>query len=237
MRPRPARHRTAAAALLVVAAAGCSEIEGTDGLIALAVAVPTDLTMEIGETTQLAAWGLTADGDSVGIDVDWIAADTTLDVDGTGLVTARFPGPGRVQAQSGTLTSDLVRFTITATPDTLIMPVPAVLDVADGVAGSDPLLPRLETLDPAVPVPGGQITFRVIEPEFPTPLDRTVELTGGVLETTVTTSAQGSPATEVRLLRVPATTQPDSAIVEVTSTLPGGLPVPGSGQRFVVRFH
>ena len=117
------RGRARAAALVagLAAAAACSEISESDGIIALAVAVPTDLALEIGETAALAAWGLTSEGDSVGTDVTWVAADTTVGVDAVGVVTALFPGSGRVQAQTGPIVSDLITFTVTATPDTLIV--------------------------------------------------------------------------------------------------------------------
>jgi hypothetical protein len=235
IRGGPGRAALAIAAL--AAGAACSDINDSDGIIALAVATPTDRALEIGETALLAAWGLTPDGDSVGADVVWIAADTTIGVDASGVVTARFPGPGRVQAQSGTIVSDLISFVVSATPDTLIVPEPATLDVAPGAAASDPLLPRLETLDPSVPVPGATITFRIVDPVFALPEDRTVELTGGVLQRTVTTGSLGTPSEEVRVHRVTGTTQPASALVEVTASLPGGAPVPGSGQQFLVRFN
>ncbi|MDQ2669501.1 MAG: Ig-like domain-containing protein [Gemmatimonadota bacterium] len=228
--------RAALLAAVLAAAVGCSEISSGDGIIALAVAVPTDRALDIGETSQLAAWGLSADGDSVEADITWVAADTTVGVDQTGLVTALFPGNGRVQAQSGSLVSDLVSFTVTATPDTLIVPDPPVLDVAAGVTASEPLLPRLETLNPSVPVAGTAITFRIVEPVFATPDERTVELSGGVLERIVTTGPAGTPSTEVRVLRVLTATQPDSALIEVSAET-GGVPVPGSGQRFIVRFN
>lgn len=227
--------RAAALASLGMLLLACSDINGSDGIIALALAVPTDRALEVGETVALAAWGLSADGDSVGVDVTWVAPDTTVSVTTSGVVTALFPGTGRVQAQAGSLVSDLVSFTITATPDTLIVPEPGVLDVAAGATMSEPLLARLESLDPAVPVPGAAITFRIVEPLFATPAERTVELTGGVLERTVTTGSLGTPSTAIRVLRV-TETQPDSAIVEV-SAMHGGAPVPGSGQVFVIRFQ
>ena len=234
-----ARRRARAAAVVAAVAAGaaCSDINETDGIIALAVAVPTDVALEVGETAALAAWGLTPAGDSVGADVTWIAADTTVAVDPTGVVTGLFPGPGRVQAQSGSIVSDIIRFTITATPDTLIIPEPDTLDVAAEALESEPLLPRLETVDPSVPVANGSITFRIIEPVFATPEERTVELTGGLLERTVTTGPLGSPGLEVRVRRVTGTAQPETATIEVTALLPGGAPVPGSGQQIVVRFN
>lgn len=232
---RRSRRRAAAFAAAAATLLACSEINSSDGIIALALAVPTDRALDVGEAAALGAWGLSADGDSVGVDVTWVAADTTVSVTTSGVVTALFPGTGRVQAQAGSLVSDLVSFTITARPDTLIVPEPGVFDVAAGVTQSDPLLPRLETLDPSVPVPGAAITFRIIEPVFATPAERTVELTGSVLERTVTTGALGTPSTEIRVLRV-TETQPDSAIVEVSATT-DGAPVPGSGQIFIVRFQ
>ena len=231
------RVRAAALAAALAAGAACSDITDSDGIIALAVAVPADLALEVGEVAELAAWGLSPSGDSIPADITWIAADTTVSVGPSGLVTALFPGPGRVQAQSGPIVSDIIGFTITATPDTLIVPDPATLDVAAGATASDPLLPRLEKLDPSVPVPGGTLVFTIVDPVFDIADDRTVELTGGVLQREVTTGALGTPSVEIRVHRVTGTTQPASATVEVTSLLPGGEPVPGSGQQIVVRFN
>lgn len=232
------RRLPAAAVLAALAAApACSEISDSDGIIALAVSVPSDRTLEVGETAELAAWGLTPEGDSVAADVTWVTVDTTVDIDAAGLVTALFPGSGRVQAQSGPIVSNPITFTVTATPDTLILPEPATLVVAAGELSSAPLLPRLETLDPSVPVPDASITFRIVDPVFADPAERTVQLTGGVLERTVTTGPLGSPALEVRVERVTGTTQPATVLVEVTAQLPGGEPVPGSGQQFTVLFE
>lgn len=232
------RRRAYTAVLAVLAAgAACSDINESDGIIALAVAVPTNLSLEVGESAELAAWGLTPAGDSVGAPVTWVAADTTVTVDAAGLVTGLFPGPGRVQAQSGSIVSDIIRFTITATPDTLIVPEPALFDVAAEATASDPLLPRLETVAPSVPVSGASMTFRIVDPVFPTPAERTVELTGGQIERTVTTGPAGTPGVEMRVHRVTGVPQPETATIEVTALLPGGQPVPGSGQQITVRFN
>jgi hypothetical protein len=143
-----------------------------------------------------------------------------------------------VQAQTGNLASNLVTVTIQARPDTLILVDPDTLRIATGIDTSPPLVAMLESNSSGVPTPlvGGTIIYEIIEPVFPTPADRTVELPGGVLLDTVTTATDGKPSPEVTLSRVGGTTQPDSAIVEIRAfRTRGTIPVPGSGQRFVVR--
>lgn len=232
------RWRTAALALAALAAA-CSDINGADGVIALELRVPPAAArnLEVGETAEVAAWGIDAAGDSVELPITWRTPDTTVSVSDAGVVTALSPGSGRVQAQSGSLASELVSFTIRAAPDTLIVPEPNELDVAAGAAASDPLLPRLESFTPAGPVSGASITFAIIDPVFGDPAERTVELTGGTLETTTTTGALGTPTAQIRVERVAGQTAPATVVVEVTAQRKNGEPVPGSGQQFIVRFQ
>jgi hypothetical protein len=63
-----------------------------------------------------------------------------------------------------------------------------------------------------------------------------VQLSNVALVDTVTTDVNGTPSTPVTVGRVAGTTSPDSAVVEVRAVRRRGAQVPGSGQRFVVRF-
>jgi len=58
-----------------------------------------------------------------------------------------------------------------------------------------------------------------------------------VLSLAATTGTDGSPATAVTLNRVTGQSSPDSAIVTVAAATATGAIVPGSGQRFIVRFQ
>jgi hypothetical protein len=64
-----------------------------------------------------------------------------------------------------------------------------------------------------------------------------VELPGGVLTLDAVTGLDGSPSSPVTLNRVTGVTSPDSAIVTVGALTASGATVPGSGQRFIVRFQ
>ena len=55
---RRGRRGAAVAIAALAAAAACSDINDTDGIIALAVATATDRALEVGETAALAAWVL-----------------------------------------------------------------------------------------------------------------------------------------------------------------------------------
>lgn len=219
----------------------CSNVTETNGVISLEVLAPLTPTVEVGDTLHLTARALDKEGNEVTTaPIVWRTPDTTLAVDSvTGVVTGLVgPATGRVQAQTGSLASNFVTVAIQARPDTLILEGPDTLRVATGVMASPPLLARLETYSSGdtAALAGGTIIYEVTEPVFQTPADRTVELPGGVLLDTVTTSTDGMPSPEVTLNRVTGQTQPDSAIVEIRAyQARGTIPVPGSGQRFIVR--
>ena len=72
---------------------------------------------------------------------------------------------------------------------------------------------------------------------FGDPLERSVELSTGVLLDTVTTSSTGGPIPPVELRLVSGQPMPDSAVVEVRSfRARGTVAVAGSGRRVIVRF-
>ena len=72
---------------------------------------------------------------------------------------------------------------------------------------------------------------------FATPADATVAFGNGAVVDTAVTGATGEPLNAIALSRVTGKVSPDSAIVEIRATRhQGTAPVPGSGQRWIVRF-
>jgi hypothetical protein len=109
------------AAWLLPLVLGCGSLPTTgDGIVELVVPIPTDLSLEPGETRQLTAQAFDRNGVPVEAAVVWSTADATLTVDPTtGRVTGvASSGTGRVQASAGTLHSNLIVFTLVAPPET-----------------------------------------------------------------------------------------------------------------------
>jgi hypothetical protein len=221
-----------------MAAAGCSTLTTENGVAGLEIRVPRPPVVEVGQTVQLHARALDEQGDSVGAAVGWVTPDTTVTLTSDGKLTGRTGGSiARVQAAVGALVSDLVTFNVNARPDTLVITGDSVLTVAGGAAASGPLLASLRSFNPAGPLSGRTIIYQIVAPTFADPAQRTVELLGGLLVVSAQTGADGTPATVVTVNRVSGRTAPDSAIVTVSSTTATGSVVPGSGQRFIVRFQ
>ena len=96
-------------------ALGCSNLtEGAGGVVELEIQTPAVTTIEVGGTLQLSARALDRNGDPVDVPITWLTADATLTVDNTGLVTGISPGPGQVQAFTGSLSSPRISLTIIA---------------------------------------------------------------------------------------------------------------------------
>ena len=222
--------------LSVVGLQGCSSLtEGAGGVVGLQIQTPSLKTIEVGETLQLTAVALDKDGNPVATPVEWRAPDATLTVDAaTGIITGVSPGSGRVQAFVGSLSSELVAFTVIAGADTLVLTGDSVLTVPAGVTASAPLLVQLQSFSPAGPLPSRPVIYVVTSPPDVGP--HTVELPNAALTDTVLTGTDGAVST-VTLNRANGTTQPVTAIVEVRAFRTQGEPVPGSGQRFTVNFQ
>jgi hypothetical protein len=222
--------------LSVVGLQGCSNLtEGAGGVVGLQIQAPSLKTIEVGETLQLTAVALDKDGNPVATPVTWRAPDTTLTVDGaTGAITGVFPGTGRVQAVVGSLSSELVTFTVIAGADSLVLTGDSVITVPVGVTASAPLLVQLQSFSPAGPLPSRPVIYVVTSPPDVGP--HTVELPNAALTDTVLTGTDGA-VSSVTLNRVNGTTQPATAIVEVRAFRTRGEAVPGSGQRFTVNFQ
>jgi len=222
--------------LAVVGLQGCSNLtEGAGGVVGLEIQTPSLKTIEVSETLQLTAVALDKDGNPVATPIDWRAPDTTLSVDAaTGAITGVFPGVGRVQAFVGSLSSELVTFTVIARADTLVLTGDSVITVPAGVTASAPLLVQLQSFSPAGPLPSRPVIYAVTSPPDVGP--HTVELPNAALTDTVLTGTDGAVST-VTLNRVNGTTQPATAIVEVRAFRTRGEAVPGSGQRFTINFQ
>jgi hypothetical protein len=204
------------------------------------VARPAVTQLEVGDSLQMSARALDAEGEELpGAGIWWVTPDTTARVDSaSGWVVPLRPGlPGRVLARIGSLVSGVTTFGFLARADTLIRDYPADIALPAGVTTSGPLAIRLESFDPAGPLSGRSVVLEVIEPQFADPDLRTVELSTGVLLDTLTTGNTGGPATPVELRVAGGQSPPDSAVVEFRSSrFRGADPVPGSGQRAIIRF-
>jgi hypothetical protein len=214
---------------------GCSSLsEGAGGVVGLEITAPANRNLEVGESLQLSAVALDKDGNAVDAPITWQATSGTLAIDPNGIVTGLTPGPGQVQAFTGSLASTVVSLTVIAGTDTLVLTGDSVVTVPAGVSNTNPLVVELRSLSPEGPAAARPVIYTVTSPPDVGP--HTVELPGGVLADTVQTGTDGA-VSSVTLNRVNGTTQPDTAIVEVRAFRTHGAPVPGSGQRFIVLFQ
>jgi hypothetical protein len=217
-------------------ATGCSGLDEGDTIaIELRVLAPVSSDIAVGESVQLSAQAFNANGEVVETPITWRAADATVTVgETTGLVTGVSPGQGRVQASTGSLSSDFVSFTVTARADTLIIVGDSVVTVPVEPGLTAPLVVRVESFNPAGPLANQSVLYQITRPvagDAPV-----VVLSGDVQSATVATGTDGT-VTSIQLGRVPGTPPPDTAIVEVSATHTDGGPVAGSGQRFIVVFQ
>ena len=224
---------------LLVAAAllGCSGLdEGEAGVVGIEVRVPGPDTLEVGESIQLSARPLNKDGDSVGTPVTWVSADAAAAIDAaTGVLTGVGAGSARVQATVGALGSELITFAVIDPADTLVFTSDSVVTLATDAVTSAPLTARLDHVGPAGPVAllGRGVIYALTSPD-PAAGTPTVLLQGNVVADTLPTGSDGNASTTLVLL--PGSIPPDSAIVTVRAERTRGAPVPGSGQRFIIRF-
>jgi hypothetical protein len=213
---------------------GCSNLdEGEGGVVALEVRAPFPATVEVGETLQLTAVPLDADGDSVAATVTWHSPDATVTIgETTGLLTGVAPGTGRVQATAGSLSSDLIPFGVIAPADTLALVGDSVVVAAADPGTTVPLTVRLESFNPAGALDARPVVYEITRP---TAAPFAVTLPNGAVIDTFATGADGTVGVPVS--RVTTLPVPDSVFVEVRASRTRGAAVPGSGQRFIVLFQ
>ena len=236
--------RVGAAGLTAALLSGCSSLQPNDaGVSILEVHLPVCGGIEVTTTVDLKARTFGPGGDAVEAPVRWRTPDpTAIHVDSatgrtTGLVIT---DTARVQALVGTnapLISDLLSLVVTPRADTLAQSSAARVTVNTKSTGSAALLVTISKKSLATPVKAFPLVYRVIAPVFTTSADRTVEFPGGKLALTACSSGSGTPLVQTQLNRRANTTQPDSAIVEVTAQHPDGSVVPGSGWQFTVIFE
>ncbi len=233
--------RACGAVLAALALVGCSDLGSSDDtVIALQVTSPPGAAVGVGDTVTYTAVAFNRNGDVIAAPIVWSTPDTSIAaVDSTtGLVLGKLPGQAKVIASTDGLVSPLNILTVFASPDTLIL-VPPDTVVVDTLVetNSPPLVARLETFNPPGPIVGRLIVYEVIEPVFADTANRTVQFASGGLVDTATTTTNGEPMEDVTLGRIPGVTPPDSAIVEIRATrYQDNQPVPGSGQRWIIRF-
>jgi len=233
--------RLAKTGLAVLALAGCSELASSDDtVVALQVTAPPGSAVEVGDTVTYTVVAVNRNGDPIPAPIYWSTPDTlVIAVDSvSGVVLGKSPGQGRVQAISDGLVSPLNILTVIASPDTLILVPPDTVRL-DTLASTttEPLVARLESFNPVGPIAGRLIIYELIEPVVVDTATRSVQFSTGGLADTATTAANGEPDEAVTLARIPGVAPPDSAIVEIRATrYKDNQPVPGSGQRWIIRF-
>jgi hypothetical protein len=222
--------------LLLATSFGCSGLDEADaGIVGLEVSYERPDTIEVGETLQLSARPLDKQGDSVPAAVAWVALDPTVSLDATtGLMTGVAPGTARVQATVGSLGSPLLTFAVIPPADTLVIAGDSIFTVAID-APSPPLVTRLESLHPPGVLAGRSVIYTITLPD-PLAGAPAATLSTGAVADTFATAADGTVAA-VTVVPVPGATPPDSVVVEVRASRTRGAAVPGSGQRFIVRFQ
>ena len=231
----------------------CGTVLGDlDRIVAIEIVGTTAPTVEEGDTLRLSARALDAAGDPVPEAVvvwELLDADTgqlgfTLD-SLTGLISASFPGSGRVRARVEELRSGPLTVTVTAAPDSIAAVSAVRVTVAAAATESAPLTTMVYDL---TTVPGQALALagKAVHYELAVPPAGSAAA-GGVL----LALPDGQPGSDPH--RVVAVTggdglgsavlqradgaQPDSAIVEARTATATGIAVAGSPVRFVVFFE
>jgi hypothetical protein len=229
---------TRAAALLVAAAVmACSGLdEGEAGVVGIEVWVPGPDTVEVGESIQLGVRPLDKNGDSVATPVTWVSLDPSATIDPvSGVLTGVSEGSARIQATVGALGSSFITFAVVGRADTLVLVGDSILTSPPGATPLPSFPVQLRNFATDNPVPGRPVIFTLVSPD---PLAGSPSLVFTGIEAfadTVTTGADGIATATLRVLG--GTTAPDSAIVAVSARRVRGAVVPGSGQRFILRFQ
>lgn len=220
----------------MLAVMGCSSLtEGQAGVVGIEVRVPGPDSVEVGESIQLGARALDKNGDSAAAAVTWVSVDPTATIDpATGVLTGVSPGSARVQATVGSLGSSLITFAVVPAADSLVIAGDSIFTSSL----STPAIPTFTTVlwsfNPPGAVPTHAVVYAITSPD-PLITPATVVLaTNHQVADTVATGTDGAAVTSVEL--VAGTTPPDSVVVSVSATHIRGAVVPGSGQRFILRF-
>ncbi len=238
------------ALVLVALTLACTEITGdSNRIIAIEIVGQTTRTAEEGDTLQLEARALNAQGEIVtDAAITWVADTGVVGFtigETTGLVSTTAPDTGDVVARVESLSSGRVSIRVTAGPDSIAPVSEQRVTVPVDSAASPPL--TVEVLDTTtepdsqLALSGMPVHFHVVEPPpgsteadgvFLALADTLPGTDPHALETT--TGFTGQAWVVVR--RASGTQQPDSAIVDAVAVTAIGDTVAGSPVRFVVLF-
>jgi len=123
---------------------------------------------------------------------------------------------------------------VIARADTLLLLGDSIRTVPAEPGASGDLVTELRTFAPDTTVASRPVIYAITFPVAGTAPG--VTLSGGAQTDTVNTGADGT-VTGMQLVRVASQPPVDSAVVTVRAERTRGAAVPGSGQRFVIRFE
>ncbi|MFQ6047139.1 MAG: hypothetical protein ACE5PT_12430 [Gemmatimonadales bacterium] len=228
----------------------CGSVLGDlDRVVAIEIPGPPTRRVEEGDTLRLTARALSAAGEEVpGAVIVWELLDADTGQIGfqldslTGLITAEFPGSGRVRARVDELRSGELVVVVAPAPDSVAAVSATRLTVGAGVSESSAL--TVEVLDlttspgEALAIEGTAVHFELIDPSPAS------AVAGGIvvalpdsqpgMDPHRATGVTGSDGRASAVVRRSGSAQPDSAIVETSVTTARGIAVGGSPLYFVV---
>lgn len=188
--------------------------------------------MDFGDTLVARAVALNGRGDSVAAPIVWNTLDTIVAVDSlTGVIVARYPGTGQIEARTGSLRSNPISITVFPRADTAFADStanPDSVSIAAGDSLSDSLRVRVQHFGAAdtTGLAGRTVTFSFL---YPTDTTSFRFLPQG----TIATDFNGLAVVQVKLRQ---RSLPDSAVVQASVTRHNGVAVNGAPITFVVRF-
>lgn len=261
--PRPARPARSAllrgltlASLLAAMGVGCGGVGTEPGAVQAldftafpypAVITGDSLRDEAGLVAPLRATAYDVDGAAVAdAPIRFVSPDTGVAIDSLGrLRTTRRPGPVRVYALVDGLQSAPRTLLVTAAPDTVVATTPptvalayAISDVGSQLTGDLTVAVRNRTDVAAPNVTGWLVRWRAIHRGDTIALGDTtlvvLQSSSGRRSALDTTTSAGTSTRRLRIFasRFPTPTDSFTIVAEVRR---GGLPVPGSPLRFLVR--
>ena len=261
--PRPARPARSAllrgltlASLLAAMGVGCGGVGTEPGAVQAldftafpypAVITGDSLRDEAGLVAPLRATAYDVDGAAVAdAPIRFVSPDTGVAIDSLGqLRTTRRPGPVRVYALVDGLQSAPRTLLVTAAPDTVVATTPptvalayTISDVGSQLTGDLTVAVRNRTDVAAPNVTGWLVRWRAIHRGDTIALGDTtlvvLQSSSGRRSALDTTTSAGTSTRRLRIFasRFPTPTDSFTIVAEVRR---GGLPVPGSPLRFLVR--
>lgn len=231
---------------MVAGLISCTSVVDFGRVVAIDVVGPTTPELEEGDTLRMAAYAVSAAGDSVeDAIITWTAvvpdsAPTILSVDSAGLVTGLLGGTGFIQAQTENLTTPLITVVVTSRPDTAFTNATNFVVLAGDTTSTAMTVTVAiypDTGTALIAAVEKRVQFLLVEPTGGSAVR--LAHVGGALGTSpdsldVTTGTDGT-ATAL-LQQTPGGTLPDSAVVHAIAFTAQLDSVPETPLRFVVTF-